>query len=183
MPVFARPPSSMVIARPGANQSAMPATTPPVASVATKDGTRSRTWTMPLRMPKMSPDPIATGKPAPIEGSSCARMTLASEATAWIDRSMPPIRMTKVTPVARMNSTAVLASKSPKVSPVRKPGEPISTMAPAARAGPAEWRPAPSQRQKAISDLSFFIAVAPHTISRTRSTWSGFLPAQHRNAR
>ena len=34
-------------------------------------------------------------------------MTLASEAIDWIERSMPPSMMTKVTPVARMNSTAV----------------------------------------------------------------------------
>ena len=40
-------------------------------------------------------------------------MTLASDAIDWIDRSMPPSMMTKVTPVARMNSTAVsLASCS-----------------------------------------------------------------------
>ena len=46
--VFSRPASSMVMARPLETQSARPVTTPPVASVATKDGTRSLTWTMPL---------------------------------------------------------------------------------------------------------------------------------------
>ena len=40
-------------------------------------------------------------------------MTLASDAIDWIERSMPPSMMTKVTPVARMNRTAVsLASWS-----------------------------------------------------------------------
>lgn len=116
----------------------MPVTTPPVASVATKEGTRSWTCTIPLISPNSSPAAIATGNAAsPSDGSNCASTTLASDATAWIDRSMPPSRMTKVTPVARMNSTAVLARRSASVSPLRKPGAamPIATTRPTNKAG------------------------------------------------
>jgi hypothetical protein len=96
---------------------------PAVASVATKEGTRNFTWTIPLSVPKPRPARMATGKArSPTLGRSCARITLAREATDWIDRSMPPSRITKVTPVARMNNTAVLLSSSASVSPVRNPG-------------------------------------------------------------
>ena len=39
-------------------------------------------------------------------------MTLASDAIDWMERSIPPSMMTKVTPVARMNSTAVSPARS-----------------------------------------------------------------------
>ena len=49
-------------------------------------------------------------------------MTLASEAMDWIDRSMPPSMMTKVTPVARMKRTAVSPASSSSVAGCRKTG-------------------------------------------------------------
>ena len=51
-----------------------------------------------------------------------ATMTLASDAIDWIERSMPPSMMTKVTPVARMNSTAVSPASWSSVDGSRKAG-------------------------------------------------------------
>ena len=51
-----------------------------------------------------------------------ATMTLASEAIDWIERSMPPSMMTKVTPVARMKRTAVSPASWSSVGGLRKTG-------------------------------------------------------------
>ncbi len=49
-------------------------------------------------------------------------MQLVIEATAWIDRSMPPIMMTRVTPDAIRNSvmvSAVISRKLPTEKNIR----------------------------------------------------------------
>ena len=51
-----------------------------------------------------------------------ATITLASEAIAWIDRSMPPSMMTKLTPQASTNSVAVSLASCSSVSAVRNRG-------------------------------------------------------------
>src|ERR1700685_3664615 len=47
-------------------------------------------------------------------------MTLLNDATAWIERSIPPSITTKVIPAARMNKVAVSAITTRRVSNVRK---------------------------------------------------------------
>src|SRR3954447_9313424 len=56
-------------------------------------------------------------------------MTLASEAMAWIDRSIPPSMMTKLTPQARMNTVTVSLASCSSVLTDRKRGStaPIPT--------------------------------------------------------
>ena len=49
-------------------------------------------------------------------------MTLLNDATAWIDRSIPPSITTKVIPAARMKRVAVSAMTTNSVSTVRKLG-------------------------------------------------------------
>ena len=51
-----------------------------------------------------------------------ATTTLASEAMDWIERSIPPSMITKVTPVARMKSTAVSLASCKSVAGCRKTG-------------------------------------------------------------
>src|SRR3712207_7136011 len=61
-----------------------------------------------LLLEKNSPAFTATGMTAaPHSGSSTATMTLVSEATAWLDSSLPPTRMTKVRPDDIKNSVMV----------------------------------------------------------------------------
>lgn len=96
-------------------------------SVATNGGTRSRATSAPLTMPRPSPAPtpsaIATsGLPgfAPVT-SDAPRMphTASSEPT---DRSMPPVRITKVWPMARMPLMLAWRSTLMMLSGVRKYG-------------------------------------------------------------
>ncbi|MOA02078.1 hypothetical protein D3C78_1215140 [compost metagenome] len=98
-------------------------TTPPTASVTMNDGMRSQVCRMPLRAPAVIPArrPMAKAQ-GPKPGSNKATTTLAIDATACDDRSMPPISNTKVIPVAMMNSVAVSASKPNNAPGWMKPG-------------------------------------------------------------
>ena len=51
-----------------------------------------------------------------------ATITLASDAIAWIDRSMPPSMMTKPLPQASTNSVAVSPASCSSASGVRNEG-------------------------------------------------------------
>src|SRR3954452_21349717 len=58
-----------------------------------------------------------------------ATITLASEAMAWIERSIPPSMMTKVWPVASTNRVAVSAARTSRLSTVRNCGVTVPTTA------------------------------------------------------
>src|SRR5215218_1638264 len=58
-----------------------------------------------------------------------ATITLASEAMAWIARSIPPSMMTKVWPVASTNRVAVSAARTRRLSAVRNCGVTVPTTA------------------------------------------------------
>src|SRR3984893_7835729 len=64
-----------------------------------------------------------------------ATMTLLNDATAWIDKSIPPNITTKVIPAARMKSVAVSAMTTNSVSAVKKLGRsaPIKVTNPSKR--------------------------------------------------
>ncbi len=76
----------------------------------------------------MAPMAMASkNEPYPRRATVRATMTLASEAIDCMERSMPPSMMTKVTPVARMNSTAVSLARSKSALGCRKLGWAIPT--------------------------------------------------------
>src|SRR6202790_5815039 len=64
-----------------------------------------------------------------------ATMTLLNDATAWIDKSIPPSITTKVIPAARMKSVAVSAITTKSGSAVKKLGRnaPIRVTNPSSR--------------------------------------------------
>src|SRR5215212_4531933 len=58
-----------------------------------------------------------------------ATITLASDAMAWIERSIPPSMTTKVWPVASTNKVAVSAARTRRLSTVRNLGVTVPTTA------------------------------------------------------
>ena len=100
-------------------------------------------------------------------------MTLASDAIDWIERSMPPSMMTKVTPVARMKSTAVSPASWSSVAGCRKTGWAMPTIA-TRTTSVASGSHCRSRFGPSLS-MSAFIAGA-QTMCPMRSTWRGLWP-------
>ena len=108
-----------------------------------------------------------------------ATMTLASEAMDWIERSIPPSMMTKVTPVARTNRVAVSPPSWSSVAGARNSGwsEPtIATRTTSVTTG--IHRRSRSRSRRAVSA----VATGAQTMCPMRATWSGLPPARRLEA-
>lgn len=104
--------SSMRIRSPPVIIMASPVPTKPIASEAMKDGILSLTWISPLTKPRAAPTSIATGnanqaqlaKALPSHRKQNAKETAQTYTVPSIDRSIEPMIMTNVTPVATMSA-------------------------------------------------------------------------------
>ena len=77
----------------------------------------------PASMPVASPASRPIGMGTPQSVITLPIMTVVSVITVPTDRSMPPVMMTKVTPIARMPLTAVAIRMPLMLLPVRKYGD------------------------------------------------------------
>ena len=105
----ARPASSRVIERSLEITRAALKRTPPIASVAMNEGILQANVHEAGQESREGAERegASTKDPYPRRATVSATTTLASDAIDWMERSMPPSMITKVTPVARMNRTAV----------------------------------------------------------------------------
>src|SRR5689334_12040209 len=101
---------------------ARPRTAVSEPSVTMKGGSRSSAISAPLMMPKPSPVSTATGSQSIPRSGSFETVSPAIADAARIDptdRSMPPVRMTKVMPAASTVLTAACCSTMPRFCPVK----------------------------------------------------------------
>src|SRR5262249_24926964 len=102
---------------------ARPRTAVSEPSVTMKGGKRSNAIRLPLMTPKTSPVNTATGNQSdPRSGSLETISPPMAEAARMepTERSMPPVRMTKVMPAASTVLTAACCSTMPRFWPVKK---------------------------------------------------------------
>ena len=102
---------------------ARPRTAVSEPSVTMKGGSRSSAISAPLTTPKPRPVSTAAGShSAPSSGSfEIVRPAIADAARIEpTERSMPPVRMTKVMPAASTVLTAACCSTMPRFCPVKK---------------------------------------------------------------
>ena len=99
-------------------------------------------------------------------------MTLANDAIDWSDRSMPPSMMTKVTPVARMNRTAVSLASCSRVEGSRNTGSITPTTV------TRMTRVASGSHCRSLSTFSPLRdeSIGIYTMCPMRSTWRGLWP-------
>ena len=101
----------------------MVVTTPPTARVEMNEGIRSFVCDTPPASPASAPAPTANGiARMPSSGRVAATMTLVMDATACTDRSIPPMRMTKVAPAAIRNRVMVSDVSTIRVRKLKNEG-------------------------------------------------------------
>jgi hypothetical protein len=106
------------------NRSAAPRAICIVASVMMKGGIGVRAAKAPLTAPQSiaTPRPAATDGATPARGNSQTVTVPTSATTAPTDRSIPPIRITRVIPNARIALTEICWARSSRFSAVRNCG-------------------------------------------------------------
>ena len=109
--------------------SARPRAIPRVPSVTMSGGTFARATRNPLSSPQASPQPMATRAPMmaepqpwppPMLAITLSATTPLKTSTLPIDRSMPPVMITKVIPTARTARMAVFCTIPRMLNTVRK---------------------------------------------------------------